>query len=279
MIESLTPEQEAKMPEYVKKWIGIGTDTNTIDVEKAKSIGRYYYEKILKKPVPEITVHPSPLACWKAICDFYKQKFSFVWPYIDGHFSAGYFSYYDFLITELGVKIENEHWDWYASTVNIGPMFPLDDMCLISDRPEHVHMVDGRLHNAEGPAIRYRDGFSVYSLNGVMVDKYLVETPWDQLDCQIMLKQTNAEVRREFVRKAGIEKIVKDLGAECIDKQGDYELLLLNLGDNRRRPYLKMLNPSIGTYHIEGVHPDCKTVDDALDFRNGGKGVRPIQLT
>jgi hypothetical protein len=44
--------------------------------------------------------------------------------------------------------------------------------------------------------------------------------------------------------------------------------LLLNLGDGRNRPYLKMINPSIGTYHIEGVHPECKTVKEALIWRN-----------
>jgi len=54
-----------------------------------------------------------------------------------------------------------------------------------------------------------------------------------------------------------------------IDRKGDYELLLLDLGDGRRRPYLKMRNPSLGVYHIEGVHPDCSTVVEALRWRNG----------
>ena len=33
------------------------------------------------------------------------------------------------------------------------------------------------------------------------------------------------------------------------------------------RPYLKMKNPSIGTYHIEGIGLECKTVKDAIRFR------------
>ena len=44
------------------------------------------------------------------------------------------------------------------------------------------------------------------------------------------------------------------------------------------RPYLKMTNPSIGVFHVEGVHPDCTTVDQALEFRNGTK-VKPTVLT
>lgn len=54
-----------------------------------------------------------------------------------------------------------------------------------------------------------------------------------------------------------------------VDQDGDYELLWLGLEDGRTRPYLKMKNPSIGVYHIEGVHPTCRTVRQALNWRNG----------
>jgi len=70
-----------------------------------------------------------------------------------------------------------------------------------------------------------------------------------------------------MVRKIGIDRICYKLGT-AIDKQGDYELLLIDIGDERKRPYLKMLNPSIGTWHVEGVHPHCKTVEQALNWRN-----------
>ena len=50
-----------------------------------------------------------------------------------------------------------------------------------------------------------------------------------------------------------------------------YELLLLDLGDGRRRPFLKMTNPSTGDYEYQGVPPNCKTVEEAICFRNGLK--------
>jgi hypothetical protein len=108
--------------------------------------------------------------------------------------------------------------------------------------------------------------------------KEYVETPWDKLDPKLIIKETNAEVRRELVRKIGIERVVEKLGAKVLDKKGDYELIMLDIGDNNLRPYLKMKNPSIGVYHIEGVQPGCKTVDDALNFRNGTKE-KPVILT
>ena len=89
-------------------------------------------------------------------------------------------------------------------------------------------------------------------------------------------------MRREIIRRIGIERICIDLKAEIIDKRGltwysddvpeGYELLLLNLGDGRRRPFLKMLNPSVpNCWHIEGVHPACRTIQDALNFRRYGR--------
>ena len=92
----------------------------------------------------------------------------------------------------------------------------------------------------------------------------------------MFLAEENVDCRRELSRKLGIEKTVEMLGAEVVDTYksevgGKYELLMIDF-DNRgiKRPYLKMQNPSmVDVYHIEGVHPDCKTVKDAIMFRNG----------
>ena len=124
------------------------------------------------------------------------------------------------------------------------------------------------LHNDKGASVRYADGFSVYSLNGVRVSKELVETPAEQLEPHIVVQEKNAEVRREIVRKIGVERLVQKLGAKTLDKKGNYELLNIDLGENRIRPYLKMLNPSVGTWHIEGVSPGCRTIEQAINWRN-----------
>lgn len=100
----------------------------------------------------------------------------------------------------------------------------------------------------------------------------------EDIDPRIILTEYNVDVRREIVRKIGIERVCSVLGAKCIDKEGNYELLVLYLKDGVRRPFLKMLNPSIGVYHIEGVHPSSATVKQALKWRNGTNET-PIQLT
>ena len=123
-----------------------------------------------------------------------------------------------------------------------------------------------------------RDGWRVWALNDVLVSQEIVETPADGLDAALVVAESNAEVRREIVRKIGIERVCHALGAEVVDNRGDYELLELDLQDDLRRPYLKMLNPSTGDWHLEGVAPHIRGVEEALAWRNGTK-VKPLLIT
>ena len=141
-----------------------------------------------------------------------------------------------------------------------------------------LHLRGDQLHREDGPAVHWPDGERYYFLNGVRVTREIVETPATVLDPRLILHEENAEVRREIVRKVGIERVCAGLGARTVSREGDYELLLLDLQDGRRRPFLKMLNPSIGVYHVEGVHPDCKTVRQALAWRNGLDSYREPQI-
>jgi hypothetical protein len=176
----------------------------------------------------------------------------------------------------LGVPFD-EDWGfdrWLAFITESGVFATVlrEDIAFVCIRPcLVVRDAAGNLHSETGPAIAWRDGYAEFFLHGVAVPEALVMTAGEDLDPrEWVLKQANVEVRREAVRKIGIERVCERLGAKVIDRQGDmYELLDLDLGDQRYRPYLKMRNPSIGVFHIEGVHPSCRTVEAALKWRNG----------
>lgn len=273
MIDKLTKAQESKFEEYVDKWVKVGLDTTPIALEMATPLINKLYEKILGQALPKkIVIKSSPIEAWEEVCKISKTEEPFVWPYLDGNFNASYSAFYDFMFTELGIKNEkHEVWGVYRDLSKLSLIYPLDEVCVLVDKPEYIKMNKGILHCVNGPAIKYKDGFCVYSLNGVRVTKELVETAAEELDPKIVMKESNAEVRREIVRKIGVERLIVKLGAISMDKSKDgmYELLGIDIGDKRVRPYLKMRNPSINTWHVEGVHPDCKTVADALKFRNG----------
>jgi len=92
--------------------------------------------------------------------------------------------------------------------------------------------------------------------------------PVNEIDCKEFTKIENAEIRREFVRKVGAEKLLHDLGGLVLDASSDYSLVTLDLkGETGRWPYLKMRNPSLGVWHIEAVPKNIETVQEALNWR------------
>jgi hypothetical protein len=189
-------------------------------------------------------------------------------------------AYYGFYHDVFGFKPLNEKLFHVlkAVTVDLHWFLPFDDLCVISDFPEEICLNMGRFHKDGGPAVRYRDGFSAWALNGVRVTRKIAETPAEDLDSHMILRPMNNDVRREIVRKIGIERICRDFKAKTIDREGNYELLLLDVARWSRLPYLKMINPSIGVYHIEGVPPDITSVKQALVWRNQSEEV-PDQIT
>lgn len=152
--------------------------------------------------------------------------------------------------------------------------WPTNLGCIIVERPRTLKFGDGdigqkRLHNDGGPVVEFADGGAMWALNGVYVSQYVAETPADELDPKIIGTETNAQVRSEIVKKIGVDRCVTTLSKGALDTDGNYELHDMNLGEDQLRRYLVMQNPSVDTVHVESVHPDCATVQDALNFRNG----------
>jgi hypothetical protein len=180
--------------------------------------------------------------------------------------------------------------DYADAQMSAGHWWPHSRFVIVSDRPSEIHLLQRGprgwgshvLHNPNGMALKYRDGWGVYALNGVIVPAWLVETPAEDLDPATFATIENAEVRREFVRKVGVERLCQKLGTKVLDRSADgmYELHLVDLkGTTGLWPYLKMRNPSIGVYHMEAVEKSCRTVHEALVFRNGGEFEHIAPLT
>ena len=165
-------------------------------------------------------------------------------------------------------------------------LWPYKGLCVVSDRPNLLRWSEGeirdkRLHRDGGPCLQFRDNAAMWALNGVRVPKWLAESSDSQLDPRQMSEIDNVEVRREFVRKVGIERICKAYNAREIATETPvingqaikYRLLELELGNDLLR-YLEMENPSLeGILHVERVDGECKTVRDAMRFRNSMQGV------
>lgn len=202
-----------------------------------------------------------------------------------GCHDAHWLCFHDFFKHECGYDLKDvsglngiaETTGWWAC---------YEDAALLQDRVAEYHTREGRLHKDGGPALRFRDGLEVWMLNGVQFeDQYtwIIQRPEGQFskeDCQNILKIENVEVRQEAIRKVGADLLCFRLEPEVLDSEpadpenpgSGYRLLRLDIGreDRKKACILHMINPSVeGAEHYEWVDADCKTVQDAINFRCG----------
>jgi len=157
------------------------------------------------------------------------------------------------------------------------------NVAILSEKPTEVHRNErGQLHNFIGPAIKWADGYELYRFNGVRIDgkEQYAKMQSSEFTKEIFTKEENADVRREIIRKIGMERLAQILDYKVIDAKHGYELITFDIGDKRVRPFLKMKNPSIDAIHIEGVPVEVTTVEGAICYRNGLKEFSmPRELT
>lgn len=296
-VEKLTPEQEAKIPEYLEKYYNKIYNPQKVDEKKAiKSINYIYKEAGYGEP--QVIFATSPIDAQiiantftqedkiKNIVDNMRKnkvpvtemfeklrgKIKYEETSWYGNISDyGWTCFYEFINNEIFPDFKLEIWDIWKELVesNIYDMIQLEKVCIVIVMPEHVKVnADKRLHCETGSAIRWSDGYELYYLNGINVPDYIVNLPADELDPHLILNEQNADIQREIIKKIGAEKILKKLDAVVLDKWTDgktgkyYELLNLKVG-NIDRKYLYYEHASIpGYFYAKPVPPETKTARD-----------------
>lgn len=284
MINSLTFEQEQQKVEWQKEWFKIGSSCEPADKPLAEETISSFYALLKRKP-PQFIWVSSPQEARKVLKE--NNQENNLYNFIMGQENSYWVNFYLFIIRVLKVKPKKDDYRKLCLWENISKScfwwWPFENVCIISDRPEEIHWNDQKvLHNANGPSVRFRDGWELYMLNGVKMTKEDVMTPANQLNAQEILKRQNVDQRRELIRKVGIESMLNELKTKVIDTFQNYQLLTIELSDQvKDAKFLKMKNPSIGIWHVEGVARECNTVQEALNWRAGDikQQWKPVQLT
>jgi len=157
----------------------------------------------------------------------------------------------------------------------VGYWTPYRDFVIVQDRPKRIHFNELELlHNVTGAAVEYSDGFGLYFMHDTAVPKWLATSTSSQLDPLDIVRLKNTQVRTEFIRKIGAERMLAKLGSKLLSKRNDYELHEVQIpGHWRTTRFLKMLNPSVPElWHVECVPANLATVEAALKWR------KPLEL-
>jgi hypothetical protein len=121
-------------------------------------------------------------------------------------------------------------------------------VAFVAPLPAGVHFDEaGFIHNPEGFAIEWSDGFGVYAWHGMFI-------PWDRAD-QIIFhpegitlksidEEPNAEIRRAMMEAYGVQKFIKDSGATLVDEGTLEKLWAKEVANDEDIVFLELTNPT-----------------------------------
>jgi hypothetical protein len=129
-------------------------------------------------------------------------------------------SVYEYLRDATGCERETRDLcGLWKIAANAGWLVPHEHACWICEQPELIR-VDGQglLHSAEGPALRYGDGWSVWAWKGVQVPAWAIEHPEhisiSTLDCTLdpVLRRCLIEIMtpEQLIASGAAKRLARD---------------------------------------------------------------------
>ncbi|WP_293123002.1 DUF6745 domain-containing protein [Microcoleus sp. bin38.metabat.b11b12b14.051] len=150
-----------------------------------------------------------------------------------------------------------------------GWIFPLDDICIVCDRPSALRLdSEYRLHAEGEAALEFADGYKIYSYHGVTLPEKYGQIHPDRWESTWILEEKNAELRRVLIQGIGYDKICCELQAAELDSWQEYTLLQIDNADVEPIYLLKMTCPSTGFIHALRVPPNMTSAREAIRWVN-----------
>lgn len=201
--------------------------------------------------------------------------FSYIAHQIYGNHDSSWLSFCDFFKTECktDLKINGllnlcKHSGWWT---------PYKTIAFLQHKPDFIKTDEQKLlHCDNGPAIKYRDGFSVYAWHGIRIPEEWIEDK-SSITVQTALEWKNVEQRRVACELLGWEKIIKNTDATVIDEDGDLEigtLIEIDIPEIGKEKFLKV-RCGTGRFFVLPVPPYIKTALSAQCWMWNVKDYKP----
>lgn len=277
-IEKLTPEQEALLPVYRQKWLDIGLSTEKLNKELATAAVHEMYTCAGEEIPKEIVFVNGPIEAYRLLKDrkYVSTASEYLSSVVYGSYEAGWLAFYNFFQEVCGLKECDPLNGLFNVAKHCGWVSVFDDLAVVCEKPLHIKLdEDYRLHSENGPAVLFRDTFSVYVWHGVRIPPEWIRDK--SLTPEIALTWNNMEQRRAACELLGWANILDSLNSKVIDMDEDPQigtLLQVELPDLGTEQFLKVVCGTGRTFAIP-VPPDVKT---ALEANAWTYGVDPSEL-
>lgn len=262
-LEDVTQEQWDQIEKLKIQWIE--DQTKQYSDEHCQALVNEMYERLSLKPPKFIKVQ-SPIQIIERLRELFPDKKTIEKPYI-GLWHRAYTGWYQGGKI-LGAKLDEDLLRFYTDWCNANSVCAAyEELCIVSDNPIEIKWNDGVLHNESGPSVLWKDGFALWSINGVAVDEQIVMAPETQTLEQIE-KEGNADVKSIRIERYGWVKYIAESQAQLIDENEDVIAggsieQLYQLGDGTKR---FIVNCPTGKIPCLGVPNNIQTCAQAQEY-------------
>ena len=252
-IDKLTPGQEAHMAAWADEWIEVGLSTDPIDVPRFRAAceslygyaGIPWHGNVIVVPNPLVGTLAAPVAASllqggavdaavdRAVVgavDGAVRRRSY--PRYGGSLWPGWWAWRLYFRDVCSLDLDGDLWDRaeaMAETIRSACWWwPHKKFVMVCDRPAVIRREQigergwqsHRLHCESGPAIAWRDGWSLWFLHGVQVTEQVVMNP-ETITWQDVLGEENAERRRVMAERMGWDRLVAEAGLTLLSEVED----------------------------------------------------------
>ena len=99
---------------------------------------------------------------------------------------------------------------------NVGWILPCERVCWLAERHNILRSdLKGRLHSANGPALRYPDGWSLYAWKSVVVPAWVIEQS-EKITLRAIDNEPDVQIRRCMIEIMTPERFVAEGGTVCV---------------------------------------------------------------
>lgn len=167
------------------------------------------------------------------------------------------------ILEALAAVAEQVHW-WWA----------FENVAILCERPTELHLDErGRLHNGDGPALAYADGFALHRWRGVTIPAEFAQT-LAALTVDVIRGERNAELRRIMLEHYGTERYIVDSGAQPMQEDAAGKLWRVSIPGDEAIVMVEVINSTAepdGTFNKYWlrVPPHIRTAKAAVAWTFG----------
>jgi len=175
----------------------------------------------------------------------------------------------------LGVKFDEEKLKMFNKWCGYCPIvLPFKNLCIVCKNPIKVNWQNNLLHNEFGPSVEFKDGYKIYTLEGIQVDEQIVMNPESQTIEQIN-SETNADIKIIRINryagqgKSGWPKYLDKIKAKELDcRENDIEGTIEALYETPVGANCLIATCPSGKIAPMTVHPSIRTCEQAANYLN-----------